>query len=101
MEKEKKAAPGYVSPAIEKLVLAAGVTAGSVAVVKKHIAKKGVPVSKEKCPLRQAVRVKNEHNQESRRITWCCKARGGLFLSDWRCIGLQSEKCIFKIAQEN
>ncbi len=72
-----------------------------VATVKKHIDKKGLPASDEKCPLREEFRTENRYRQKSKRITWLCRARTGLFLSDWKCVGLKSTKCIFCVAAGN
>ena len=83
-----------------KKVEAAVFQPGVVETVKKHIDKKGMPLFKEGCPLREAIYVSNKHSQKSSRATYCCKARTGLFLSDWRCVGLSDNRCVFKVASD-
>jgi hypothetical protein len=88
-----------VSPHGSNTVLAAVFQDGVVATVRKHIDKKGMPPCKEKCPLREAIYVSNRHGT-SKRANYCCKARSGLFLSEWRCVGLSDNRCVMKVAND-
>ena len=71
----------------------------TIQLIKDHISKNGFPDKKENCKLREEIHVTGKDNKPSRRITWCCKVRTGIALSDWKCVGLDHINCIFNAAR--
>lgn len=45
------------------------------------------------CKLRYGLRVSGADNTPSKRVTWCCRFRPGLFLKQWKCVGYGKAGC--------
>jgi len=45
------------------------------------------------CPLRIKRYVSGASGMPSKRATYLCRARFGIFLKDWKCVGITHPKC--------
>lgn len=54
-----------------------------------------IPAKTADCKLRFAFRVDRKDGTYSKRATYLCRARDGhgLFLRDWKCVGLNHKDC--------